>query len=392
MKKEKFRDQDSKNQDSSTNKSDDSQSMEKQMDQWNKILKNTIKISVNDVFKSMMKEELKITKKIGVSSSCLLKGMIKDTPIFGKAYYNSIPESLNEECSDELGLLYEKMIYQEIIPMISLYSPNFLQPICMMSITPKDLNSIGKRSYFKKIKESIPISEDCKPNNSIGIIFTQLIQHKTLNEFMRYKTFSEEDFQKIIAQIILSLAVMSMYNLAHNDLHDDNVMIEKLKQPEDFQYFFEKEKVKKFITIPEVKYKVYIFDWDFSYYQPFGDNLKTELGEFCNNSGICNRYDQLYDIYNILCYCYNWELNNIKNFDSFMEDITGKSKNEIIEIYRKLVLYNYRCHLPYENVKEKKRSRNEIFGNKIFVDQNLPAFDMFQKIIEHPYIESILKK
>ena len=177
-------------------------------------------------------------------------------------------------------------------------------------ILKRNINSIINLNKLYSINEisSEPISEN-KNENIIeklkySLLFTKYFdlnsQVITFTKFLE-KYYNNRD---IILQVLFQLSAvcyaMSLCNMTHNDLHGDNVFVKKLDQLQTFIYYINdvKYEIKTF-------FKVYIFDFNFTYVEKFGNN--EGINDYlCENFSVCNEFIPNKDILKILCAVFNF--------------------------------------------------------------------------------------
>lgn len=112
-----------------------------------------------------------------------------------------------------------------------------------------------------------------------------------------YDLFSEKisgtEIYQIFFQLMYNLKLMEKIKLIHNDLHTRNILIERLSLEKTIYYKVGNKNYKL-----RTKYIVKIFDFDFSYYPPNGENRK--INEF-NDIGVYNEFTEKFDLFTLLC-------------------------------------------------------------------------------------------
>ena len=116
-----------------------------------------------------------------------------------------------------------------------------------------------------------------------------------------YRILSNNSLQTVFFPIIFQIAAgcyaMSLSKMLHNDLHAGNIFLEQLKTPIIQIYIINNKKY-----VIQSEYKVYIYDFDRSYCERFGDNLL--LKDLCDTSSQCNEYIENKDFIKIMCYLF----------------------------------------------------------------------------------------
>jgi hypothetical protein len=370
-----------------------------------KILKPKITLqSVIDGLNNLNGNSLRVplslnsVEKAGISPSVPVIGKIDDHKVYGKGYYRETGQSY--DCGATIGLGYERLVYEKVAPVLGKICPNFLQPVVSLDFDGDDYTNI-EATAFNKLKvyleQSTDSSQDkyCSRNKKkISVFFTDFIEHVTLRDFISTHNNNSNfpnHINKIIIQIILALAAMSTEELMHNDLHTGNIMIETLKSNTTLYYNLGKNLQ---YEVPNVKYKVYIFDWDFGFCgnkQLIGvhNNKKIPLGEFCENNGICDSYDMSFDLFLVLCDMYH-SVQDI-DFKMFILRITGKNRHEL-----QTMANLSGCRFPNIVVNDNHPVKNMsyLFRTRAFVaaDRSKPAMDMFTTILTDNYTQDKLHR
>lgn len=273
-----------------------------------------------------------------MSISVLMKGVLNGIPVMGKAVGIPINTAdTSERClqnqRDIYAVMYERVIYEKVVTKTYDMSPNFVKMIGSVSLSKGDNMLLDE--YWKSLS-------DCDVT-TYSIFFTEYIEGYTLSSFIRNSFYGVKRYlPSVIAQLLLSIAVMQLIGINHNDLHTSNILIEDLLIPQPFTYNLAPGITFK---IPKVRYKVYIFDWDLSYSRDFGNNPKlTE--ETCKDKAMCNTINPVYDIFMMLCnITLELEGSNDK-YINFMESITNKTEDEIGLFIKTVRKYGIACRVP----------------------------------------------
>jgi hypothetical protein len=158
------------------------------------------------------------------------------------------------------------------------------------------------------------------------------IKTVTLHSFLATSLFDPDDLYKIFFQMIFACYAMTLSGMNHMDLHSGNVYIEKRKTPIEVVYVTDIHTY-KFMT----NYKVLVYDFDFSYVERLGDNMKMADGIF-KDSNMTNENIRKRDIAKCSYYVWN-EIHNIdeKQSNEFLELILNnptRSLPRVVDIYR----------------------------------------------------------
>ena len=233
------------------------------------------------------------------------------------------------------GLNYELDVYKDVIRPLIDYNicPNFIKYLAsgkkcsydnLLNILKDNLYSNGKKISLDRIKELLnrninsilKFSSFRKAIDNVFIDFNDLVDdvpnlkyNMILNEqippnSLKFKDFYEKHLStkagikiltSVLFQIFTACYAMSLSKTVHNDLHPGNIFIEELKNPEVVEYCINNKKYKI-----KIKYKAYIYDFDRSYSERFGDNYM--LSDLCDITSQCNIYIENKDILKIVCY------------------------------------------------------------------------------------------
>jgi hypothetical protein len=197
-------------------------------------------------------------------------------------------------------------------------------------------NNLGGRpSISNKIDNISKYNKMPKLNYRYNMILNeQISKHSTKLTRLLQNTYTyadPKDFGKILFPIIFQIAVacysMSLSKMVHNDLHSGNIFVEQLSDPVTSIYVINNKKY----TIKS-EFKVYLYDFDRSYCERFGNNpLLT--GDKCEYNSQCNEYIENKDFIKSMCYFYkNLGLDFFKKLSFILlKDI--KFEKTLIDMY-----------------------------------------------------------
>lgn len=128
----------------------------------------------------------------------------------------------------------------------------------------------------------------------------------TLTYFLTNYYQNPDIVLQVLFQICVVCYIMSLSKMTHNDLHGDNIFVKKMKQMETFVYYINgnRYEIKTF-------FKVYIFDFNFSYVEKLGKNEGIN-DHLCDNFNVCNQFVENKDILKVLCAVYKFYPDCIK--------------------------------------------------------------------------------
>jgi hypothetical protein len=204
----------------------------------------------------------------------------------------------------------------------------FLKDFVKTNILHKE--PIGSLLNFEEYLERMP-NKDYK----YSLIMLEYIE----NSFTFYKfvidtdKYSTEDVWKSLLQIAIACYVLYINKTNHNDLHTNNILIQKLSSPEMFEYKLNGKKYKIY-----TKYIPLIYDYDVSYCENLGKNkfTKNDLFAYLNGEKIHYNYDKINEMKDFFIVLDDiQELRNMKYF--VLECMKSFSMIEIIDnIYSKI--------------------------------------------------------
>lgn len=232
--------------------------------------------------------------------------MIKNDPALKNEPYYLVAEFIEKtydidpaRLAAAYGLEYESRFYGKIVN-------NIIKKELCLNFVPEfghGTCSASKAKYQKIVKKLASkysgVLYDKIPNLSIGMTITAKVGNGAYPVTTLYKlapTIPSEELLKIFLQIVFSIAVLQLYKAVHNDLHAGNVLVEERPAPIKLAYI---AGGKRFII--ETKYIPYLFDWDMSYCEILGPNMKITYSEFCEDMNICNKFSEKSDLYTLVC-------------------------------------------------------------------------------------------
>jgi len=296
---------------------------------------------------------VKFNKDVKYKNTKIKNGFLK---IFLE--YTSLPSDYNYK-NILKGLNYELDVYKDVIRPLIDYNicPNFVKYLAsgkkctyenLLNILKNNLNNfdIDKiklllnrnlnciydlcSSRFAIDNDNDIIDDDkIRPSNSFR--YNIILNEQTPKGSIKFGTFLRNNdkqkfsfFLPIIFQIFTACYAMSLSKMVHNDLHAGNIFIEQLDKEDIFEYCINNNRYKI-----KTKYKVFLYDFDRSYVERFGNNeILTDA--LCNGSSQCNTYIENKDILKILCYIYNKV-----NIDILLSTITDNKEKlkELLDSY-----------------------------------------------------------
>ena len=249
-------------------------------------------------------ENIKVLANKGsASDSVILFGEIdikrKKTPVAFKIVFKSKIEQSN-------SLIVEQQIYINVVENLinNLHTPHLTSFIGLVKSCDTDsllekLNPVEIRN-FKAAMRTI-YEEDYDLNNASLLILGKS-GGKTFRAYLLEKTLSTSDKFSLLFQIFYTLRCFEKIGLSHNDLHMDNIFVDKLEVPQERIYYISDNKWVKIL----VQYDVKIYDFDRgSIYHPSVERNFTLDQYFCSEYDQCNKYESRRDLASIFSYFLN---------------------------------------------------------------------------------------
>ncbi len=140
------------------------------------------------------------------------------------------------------------------------------------------------------------------PNTALITYFEQA-SGKTLDDALM--TLNRTEFLQVLQQLVYTVVCFTDIGLVHNDLHHNNVFVDKLAKPTTFVYFIDNN---KFIILPGVEWFARIFDYDYGTMPSrYGINPHVApSGSLCENIGVCSYFNPKFDLYTLMGTLYRY--------------------------------------------------------------------------------------
>lgn len=116
-------------------------------------------------------------------------------------------------------------------------------------------------------------------------------------------SLSVDEWKSILFQLFYTLAILAFKGLRHNDIHFGNIFIERNVSEKYINYWIDEN---TYYQVPTHGNLVKIFDLDFSYYHPCGNNTKITMKNKCKRLGVCNTLHPKFDTFLVL-----WLINSM---------------------------------------------------------------------------------
>jgi hypothetical protein len=228
---------------------------------------------------------------------------------------NMFETIFNTHSNNYKGLDYEARVYSYITENIIMknISPTFIP---LLSANECDIPTVaaaiasaneftGKKQLLKKMDQFYKLSD---AKLKLKFLITGSGKNTvTLDKYLteNYLTVSTEDIACIFFQLLYSLYIFQKYNIVHGDLHFGNILVQTLENPIVMRFDINGNII-KFKTQLVIK----IYDYDFSYIDGLGVNLKIENTYAALGIGVGFRKNA--DFFKVLC-----------GFGSYMHEISA---------------------------------------------------------------------
>jgi len=202
------------------------------------------------------------------------------------------------------SLKVEQQIYTNVIDNMinNSHTPHLVKWLGFVKTC--DTNDIMKllseteRKKFKIARDKI--KKDVYNLDNMSMIILEKSNGITLHRFLKqYKTLGIDDeiLFDIIFQLLYTLRCFEKLGLTHNDLHFDNIFIEKLGYPEERIYYISDSKWVKI----NAEYDIKLYDFDrASIYHPSVDRNFTLDFRHCKPFAQCNKFNSRTDLSAVL--------------------------------------------------------------------------------------------
>jgi len=237
----------------------------------------------NDIIDKIKKIRIVISQTSS-SNSLIGPGSYNDKDIYLKLFTNS----------KSYGLLYEIKVYkniQKIIKDLNI-SDFFVELIDTFELTyPTNSKTINS-----KVADLIKKKKLNEVNKLYGII-TLNHSNTTLNDIIidLLSDSSEESIYMLFFNLLYIIYLLNIkLKLFHHDLHFNNIIY--VEEKKNIIYNFNKTTFEK-----DSYYTLRVFDYDYSYYVPEGDNPVLSMLSCTETFGFCNKETNK-DLWTIIVY------------------------------------------------------------------------------------------
>ena len=228
--------------------------------------------------------------------------------------------------TDTHNSLFHEVVVGLLLNKIANLTPNFMYTYggfsCSVPLStnpqPKGFTS-GQSTYdFNDL-----CSNSYTPNVSL-VMVSQLCKPVNLDDFINHhhSVYTDNDIYQLWCQLVCSLAIAyNKYKFIHGDLHGENVLVSKLRNPQDITYVIEDKdsKLKYTIVLKHCRYIARIIDYGHSvvsvnhtryfplvYYRNEKQQIIFKMYDIENILMNDNDfYPQFYDIVRLMSYLYS---------------------------------------------------------------------------------------
>jgi hypothetical protein len=201
----------------------------------------------------------------------------------------------------------------------------------MMTRQPRD-GRVNRPSTTSDIEVVLPNAVSIPSIWKASYLITEAVRADTLTfgDWLKQNTNSPE-FWGLLFQAVAAIYAMQCAQMTHNDLHNGNLWVEKLKKPRQVLYVYG-GKCYSFL----MKHIVKVFDFDRSYAKQVKAN-KLLSGSICNAFSQCNRLSGKADLYRLFCGIIKSIVSNNVNLawslENMISDHSQYTPKEIMELF-----------------------------------------------------------
>jgi hypothetical protein len=206
------------------------------------------------------------------------------------------------------GLAYEADIYRKpVTALLHGHTPNLVPFIdfggctnyesilqnVANQLTPADLAILV--DVFRRRQATTHMQRNRLLRDKLFVLITGRATHSL--PLFRWGPSSLRDLKGVILQVIYTLTCMAVIQLAHNDNHLGNILVQGRSSDQRPLIYSDGTLLWQ---IPR-NFRVLLFDWDRAYYKPIGTNPSLSRNR-CDNFGQCNdQFNIFRDLYMFMC-------------------------------------------------------------------------------------------
>ncbi len=130
------------------------------------------------------------------------------------------------------------------------------------------------------------------------VMYFEVASGVTLDRFLHEYITKGDQLLIILQQIVYTIVCFVDIGLVHNDMHSNNVFVDKLPTPTQFVYFINND---EFIVLT-IEWFARVFDFDLSAMpEKYGTNPAVEeSGDLCTYYGVCDRFNPKFDLFTLM--------------------------------------------------------------------------------------------
>ena len=222
-----------------------------------------------------------------------------------KERYGSIYDTRRPENAEILMLkllsyfVCKKQTPHLVLPFATFHAemPTFIKLLKSEIINNPNYKDKKREERIKKTNEFIERYEKGEFSSTISILISEFANRGDLLDYLRnnYKKFALIHWKVIFFQILATLAIIQNKYPAfrHNDMKANNVLIHKTDTLKD-EYTY--TVVRKKYRVPNIRYQIKIWDFDFACIPGIVDNIKVE-SKWTKKINITPEQNRYYDVH-----------------------------------------------------------------------------------------------
>lgn len=213
---------------------------------------------------------------------------------------------------DRQTLNYERYAYEGVVYSHlskTKYDTNIVRLVDRFIVDDREISAIMgmKSGKLGELGQKFKILKSLGNRIKIHVIITEKEPSaRTLLDIGQTNEFTKERIRSCILQCLITLIMINRLGVQHNDFHYGNILMVTDPPEKSVKYNIDGME----FEIDMSHGKVLLFDWDFSYCQPCGENkiLKPESGYYwgksgkslCQLEGACNSPNHKADMFLLL--------------------------------------------------------------------------------------------
>ena len=240
-----------------------------------------------DVCSVMVSPEIKLTK----INRALKKKSKSETELFFAKYVDSTRKNFDTYMKVWTGnngsLMYEKNMYEYI-------SENIINTGICLNFIP--FIAYGKCAYARLNKFIKDNTVNFTKKDTHILVTGSVVNIMSLSDLLtKKKDITKSEIKSIIFQLFYTLMIMENFEIIHNDLHFNNILVQTLDKDVQLSFRVKLGEI-RFTT----RYLIKIFDWDMSYCEAVGINPKLTDGGYAFYN-MNNEFRRNVDLINVIC-------------------------------------------------------------------------------------------